>query len=282
MNSYSDAAWRPQVVALDIDGTLVDHAGVLPEQMRRTIRRVVMTGVPVVLTTGRSWHATRPVFEALGLPPGPAVASNGAVIVNFPPFELQQVTTFDPSEAIAKVLAEHPSAAIAAEVIGQGYRVSKRFPDGDLHGEIEVVSVDDLAGSDVTRIVVRDPEASDREFIALADRLGLHGVSYFVGWSAWLDIAPEGVNKATALASVVETLGVAADDVLAIGDGRNDIEMLTWAGRGVAVGDACDEVRAAADHVTGCFLDGGTIEELELWFGSSTRGRSMGRAVAAC
>ena len=43
-----------------------------------------------------------------------------------------------------------------------------------------------------------------------------------------------------------------------------------------------DEVRAAADHVTGCFLDGGTIEELELWFGSSTRGRSMGRAVAAC
>ena len=134
----------------------------------------------------------------------------------------------------------------------------------------------------MTRIVVRDPEASDREFIALADRLGLHGVSYFVGWSAWLDIAPEGVNKATALASVVETLGVAADDVLAIGDGRNDIEMLTWAGRGVAVGDACDEVRAAADHVTGCFLDGGTIEELELWFGSSTRGRSMGRAVAAC
>ena len=88
----------------------------------------------------------------------------------------------------------------------------------------------------------------------------------FVGWSAWLDIAPEGVNKATALADVVAGLGVDAADVLAIGDGRNDIEMLTWAGRGVAIGDACAEVQAAADHVTGGFADGGTVEELDRWF----------------
>ena len=269
------------MVALDIDGTLVDHEGVLPDDIRRTIRRIAMTGVPVVLTTGRSWHATRPVFEALGLPPGPAVASNGAVIVDFPPFELRQVSTFNPSEAIEKVLREHPTAAIAAEVIGQGYRVTKRFPDGDLHGDIEVVSVEDLAGSDVTRIVVRDPDASDGEFIALAERLGLHGVSYFVGWSAWLDIAPEGVNKATALADVVHSLGCAASDVLAIGDGRNDIEMLAWAGRGVALGDAVPEVCRAADHVTGSFADGGTVDELERWFGSARRGGSIPRAAAA-
>jgi HAD superfamily hydrolase (TIGR01484 family) len=91
---------------------------------------------------------------------------------------------------------------------------------------------------EVFGLVVRDPNASDEEFIRLADRLGLHGVSYFVGWSAWLDIAPEGVNKASALADVVDGLGFTAGDVLAIGDGRNDIEMLTWAGRGVALGDA--------------------------------------------
>lgn len=254
------------MVALDIDGTLVDHEGVLPKMVRRSVRRVVDAGVPVVLTTGRSWHATRPVFEQLGLPAGPAVSSNGAVTVSFPPFEVQQLVTFNPAEVIEKVLREHPTAALAAEVIGQGYRVTKRFPDGDLHGHIEEVSVEDLAGSDVTRIVVRDPNASDIEFIQLAERLGLHGVSYFVGWSAWLDIAPEGVNKATALADVVATLGFDAADVLAIGDGRNDIEMLTWAGRGVAIGDACAEVQAAADHVTGGFVEGGTVEELDRWF----------------
>jgi Cof subfamily protein (haloacid dehalogenase superfamily) len=266
MNTQEMAAWRPQVVALDIDGTLVDHAGVLPHEVRRSVRRVVEAGVPVVLTTGRSWHATRPVFEQLGLPSGPAVASNGAVTVSFPPFQLENVITFNPAEVIERVLAEHPTAALAAEVVGQGYRVTKQFPDGDLTGEIEEVSVDDLAGSDVTRIVVRDPNASDTEFIRLADRIGLHGVSYFVGWSAWLDIAPEGVNKASALADVVAALGFTSADVLAIGDGRNDIEMLAWAGRGVALGDACAEVRTAADDVTGTFAENGTAQELDRWF----------------
>ncbi|MGC3994990.1 MAG: HAD family hydrolase [Propionicimonas sp.] len=267
MNNSELAAWRPRVVALDIDGTLVDHEGVLPTEVRRSVRRVTAAGVPVVLTTGRSWHATRPVFEQLGLPSGPAVSSNGAVTVAFPPFELRNVITFNPADVIERVLREHPSAAIAAEVVGEGYRVTRQFPDGDLTGTIEAVTVDELAGSDVSRIIVRDPESSDTEFIELAGRLGLHGVSYSVGWSAWLDIAPAGVNKATALAEVVADLGFTAADVLAIGDGRNDIEMLGWAGRGVAVGDACAEVRAAADHVTGCFAERGTAQELDRWFG---------------
>jgi len=259
-------AWRPRLVALDIDGTIVDHAGLLPDDVRAAIRLVVAAGVPVVLSTGRSWHATLPIFEALGLPPGPTVASNGAVTLTYPPFEVTDVVTFDPSDVIDRVLTEHPTASLAAEVVGQGYRVSRYFPEGDLHGELELVSVEELAAGDVTRIVVRDPEATDEEFIALAERLGLHGVSYFVGWSAWLDIAPAGVNKATALAGVAARLGIAAADVLAIGDGRNDIEMITWAGRGVALGDAAEEVARAADHVTGTFAAGGTVTELLRWF----------------
>lgn len=260
------AAWRPQLVALDIDGTLVDHEGRLPEKVRRSVRRVVDAGVPVVLSTGRSWHATRPVFEELDLPQGPVIASNGAVTVAFPPVEVQKVVTFNPARIVERVLAEHPKAALAAEVIGQGYRVTRHFPEGDLTGSIEIVSTDELAGSDVTRIIVRDPEASDEDFIALADRLGLHGVNYFVGWTAWLDIAPAGVTKANALAEVVRAMDIAAADVLAVGDGRNDIEMLEWAGRGVAVGDAPEEVKLAADHVTASFAEDGTAQELDRWF----------------
>lgn len=255
------------MVALDIDGTLVDHEGALPEKVRRSVRRVVDAGVPVVLSTGRSWHDTHPVFEQLELPTGPAVASNGAVTVSFPPLRLDRVRTFHPGDVIEKVLREHPTAALAAEVVGHGYRVTRHFPAGELTGVIEQVSVDDLASAEVTRIVVRDPAASDHEFVALAERIGLHGVSYFVGWSAWIDIAPYGVNKASALAEVAAGLGVPAADVLAIGDGRNDLEMLAWAGRGVALADAAAEVRAAADHVTGHFAAGGTADELDRWFG---------------
>ena len=59
--------------------------------------------------------------------------------------------------------------------------------------------------------------------------MGLHKVSYNVGWTAWLDIAPDGVNKATGLERVRDELGIPRSRVLAIGDGRNDIDMLEWA-----------------------------------------------------
>ena len=66
---------------------------------------------------------------------------------------------------------------------------------------------------------------------------------------------------------MVASLGISAVDVLALGDGRNDIEMLQWAGRGVALGDASPEVLAAARYVTGTFDEGGTVTELKRWFG---------------
>jgi hydroxymethylpyrimidine pyrophosphatase-like HAD family hydrolase len=105
------------------------------------------------------------------------------------------------------------------------------------------------------------------DFITLAQHLGLQGVTYFVGWSAWLDIAPDGVNKATALAQVAADLGVKAEDVLAAGDGRNDIEMLQWAGRGVALPEAPPEVQAVANAVSPPFAEGGLVPELLRWFG---------------
>ena len=61
-------------------------------------------------------------------------------------------------------------------------------------------------------------------------------------------------------------LGVDAADVLAIGDGRNDIELLHWAGRGVAMGQAVEEVIAAADHTTGTVYDDGAATEISRWF----------------
>lgn len=258
--------WRPRLVALDIDGTLVDHAGVMPREVYAAVQRVVEFGVPAVLSTGRGWHATRPVFDLLDLPPGFAVSSNGAVVVTYPPSEVIRQVTFDPTDVLDKVAEFAPNALVATEEVGIGYRVSEHFPDGDLHGEIVKVSGDDLRAKPVTRVIVRDPNSSVPDFLGLAQQLGLHGVSYFIGYTAWLDIAPEGIHKATGLGEVCARLGVDAADVLAIGDGRNDIEMLRWAGRGVAMGDAPDEVKRVADAVTDNFADGGTPMELARWF----------------
>jgi len=90
-------------------------------------------------------------------------------------------------------------------------------------------------------------------------------VSYTVGWTAWLDIAPEGINKSTALELVREKLGFGLDRVMVIGDGRNDIEMLQWAarqGRAVAMGQAPEEVRIHANEITGDFTQDGVATAL--------------------
>ncbi len=261
-----DNGWRPGLVALDVDGTIVDHDGRLPAEVHDAIRAVLAADVPVILSTGRSWHGTVDLVDALGLPPGLSVCSNGAVTVRYPPQEIVSAITFDPKQVLDTVLALAPHTLVAVEEVGIGYRLSKAFPPGDLTGEMVIQDIDELGSRPVTRVILRDPDRSDTDFLALAEQLGLHGVSYFIGWSAWLDIAPEGVNKATGLAAVIAELGVAQADVLAMGDGRNDIEMLGWAGRGVAIGDAPPEVKAAADDVTGCFDDGGTVAELRRWF----------------
>ena len=95
--------WRPRVVALDVDGTVLDHDGSLPTEVRAAVRAVVDAGVPVVLSTGRSWHGTLPVVEQLGLAGGPSVCSNGAVMVDFPPERIVKAITFDPRAVIEKV-----------------------------------------------------------------------------------------------------------------------------------------------------------------------------------
>ena len=88
------------------------------------------------------------------------------------------------------------------------------------------------------------------------------GVSYAVGWTAWLDINPEGVSKGSALELVRRTLKVEPGDTVAVGDQRNDIEMLHWAARGVAMGQAPDEVKDAADEVTGTVEEDGLVPVL--------------------
>ncbi len=129
-----------------------------------------------------------------------------------------------------------------------------------------VTAVEELVAEPVSRVIIRDPDATTEDFVALGARLGLHGTDYVVGWTAWLDLSPVGVSKASGLDHVCAELGVTAADALAIGDGRNDIEMLHWAGRGVAMGQSVDVVREAADAVTASVHEDGAAVELERWF----------------
>jgi HAD superfamily hydrolase (TIGR01484 family) len=274
----TDESWVPRLVALDIDGTLlkwVDGAGTTHEEIAPAVgdavRRARDAGAHVVLASGRSPHGMTPVADLLqlhldGSEPLWIVASNGAVAFRYPPLEVVLEETFDAAPAVKAVLERHPRALVAVEERGVGYRVTKEFPTGELSGEMIIADVDDLVAAPVSRVIIRDPDATADDFVALAKELGLQGTDYVVGWTAWLDLAPLGVSKASGLAFVAQRLGVEAADVLAIGDGRNDIEMLQWAGRGVAMGQAVQQVLDAADDVTAPVADDGAAVELGRYF----------------
>jgi HAD superfamily hydrolase (TIGR01484 family) len=269
-------SWRPRLVALDIDGTLlkwIEGAGQTYEQVapavHDAVRRAHDAGAHIVLASGRSPHGMTTIADLLDLEGGePAwvVASNGAVVFRYPPLEVVHEETFDARPAVEAILREHPGVLVAVEERGVGYRVNRPFPAGELSGDMVITDVADLVAQHVSRVIIRDPDSTAEDFLDLASRLGLHGTDYVVGWTAWLDLAPVGVSKASGLAHVAERLGVEAADVLAIGDGRNDIEMLRWAGRGVAMGQAVEPVIAAADDVTGTVYEDGAATEIARWF----------------
>ncbi|MBD5785906.1 HAD hydrolase family protein [Cellulosimicrobium terreum] len=245
----------------------MSYDGELSEGVRDAVGALRDAGHHVVLASGRSLVAMTSVAQALGIERGWLVASNGAVTVRLDPDEpggyvVEDVVTFDPGPAL-RLLREHlPGARYAVEDVGVGFRLNELFPDGELDGVHRVVEFDELWSGEVTRVVVRAPESTSGDFHALVEHLGLDDVTYAVGWTAWMDLAPLGVTKATALEQVRRTLHVQPHRTVALGDGRNDVEMLQWAARGVAMGHADDVVRGAADEVTGPIADDGAVPVL--------------------
>ncbi|QCB92414.1 HAD family hydrolase [Cellulomonas shaoxiangyii] len=258
---------RTRLVALDVDGTLMSYDGVISADVRAAVADLVAAGVHVVVATGRSMHSAVDVALDLGLTRGWAVCSNGAVTARLDPdapggHTVAHAVTFDPAPALRAIALEIPDALFAVENLGVGFLVTREFPPGELTGAHRVVGFDELVARPATRVVVRNPAGTPEEFHELVQRVGLHEVSYAVGWSAWLDLTPGGVTKASALEEVRRELGVEPFETLAVGDGENDVEMLRWAACGVAMGHALEHVRLAADEVTGTIEDDGAVAVL--------------------
>jgi HAD superfamily hydrolase (TIGR01484 family) len=244
-----------RLIALDLDGTTLQRDGTMSPAVRSAVREVAESGVHVVIATGRAIVATMPIASYVGLEHGFAICSNGAVTLQLDPdepddYRILETVTFDPAPALEMLRGSWPDAVVAVEEIGVGFKVSAPFPDGELEGVVRVVPWAELSRAPATRVTFRSPTGTAEDFLALVERIGLHRVNYNVGFTAWLDINPEGVSKASALEQVRRRLSVEPSQTIAVGDQRNDIEMLHWAARSIAMGNAPDEVKAVADEVT--------------------------------
>lgn len=257
-----------KMVCLDVDGTLVDHEGRMHDRVRDSARAVVAAGHHVVIATGRSRGATLPVAQTLGISTGYVVCSNGGVTLRLDPrledgFEVTDQRTFDPHSVLRQLRERLPGAKYALELPDGSFLGTERFQDKSFGVRAEGVPFDELLEQTAVRLVVFSTDASAEEFGRAVQGIGLSGVTYSVGWTAWLDVAAAGVTKASGLEALRTVLGVAPQDTVAVGDGRNDIEMLRWAGRGVAMGQAPEEVLEAADEVTGHVDEHGLADVLD-------------------
>lgn len=263
------------LVALDVDGTILHEDGTLTDATIAEVARVRDLGHEVLLATGRSASMTLPVLDRLGLAPEFVVCGNGALVLRRDPdapvgYSRHHVETFDPSPVLTTIRGHLGDASYAVEDEEGVFRYTGHFPDGALAVSSSRVDFDELLQVAATRVVVISPGHAIEDFLAVVERMGLHKVTYNVGWTAWLDIAPDGVNKATGLERVRAVLDIPRERVFTAGDGRNDIDMLEWTvaggGVGVAMGQAPEEVLAVASHVTGSDLEDGLAAALSRHF----------------
>ncbi len=261
------------LIALDVDGTVLLEDETLSPGVVDAIAHAHRAGHEVMLATGRSWEGTRGILHVLSMGPEYVVCSNGAVIMkkvggdfgDETRYERFHVETFDPTEVLHLLRAHLPDARYMVE-LADGRRLYTDYLDDWNLSRAARVAFDELTARPVCRVVVVSPDDTDEDFVDLVGRIGLNKVSYAVGWSAWLDIAPHGVDKSTALERVRVWLGVEPENVLVMGDGRNDVGMFRWArehgGRAIAMAQGPDEVLREASETTSSVHAGGVAEIL--------------------
>ncbi|MCC2031606.1 HAD family hydrolase [Microbacterium allomyrinae] len=258
------------LIVLDIDGTVLLEDESLSPGVVDAVEHAHRAGHEVMIATGRSWEGTHGILRALGIAPEYVVCSNGAVVLKRIDageldYERWHVETFDPREVLTQLREHLPDARYLVE-LPDGLRLYTGYLDDWNLINARRVPFDELGAQPVCRIVVVAPEQQERDFVDLVARIGLSQVSYAVGWTAWLDIAPQGVDKSTGLELVRSELGADPAHVLVIGDGRNDLGMFRWAldngGRAVAMEQGPQEVRDAAGETTTSVQAGGVAAVL--------------------
>jgi len=259
------------LIGLDIDGTLVHDDGYLSPEVVKEVQRVKDLGHEVIIATGRAAANAVPVVRDLGIEQGFVVSSNGAVTVELATehpkgFKMSDIVTFDPAEILTQLIEHLPEAHFAVEDVDGSYRFHRPFPTYALGDQNFETPLDELMHHPVSRVVVLSPQHDVEQFLGLISKIGLASVSYAIGYTAWLDISPKGVTKASALEKQRERLGISPNQVLVMGDGRNDIEMFQWAkaggGLAFAMGQAPEEVQLAATDVASSVTDDGVARVL--------------------
>lgn len=265
-----------KLVAIDIDGTLVNEEKIMTEKVKNTIHKAMDQGIKIVICTGRPIEGIKPYLEELGMfkEDDFVISQNGAVITRTDTGEIIEMWPFE-NESIKELYAfgkdfsadflimneEHfylitsdeETVAIRPALQGEGETVRM---------VVETTTLANLKGDYVKALFFGDTAEIDEVEAALpAEFRQLFSVTRSQDYL--LEMGAKGINKGTALMKLAEDLGIKRDEVMAIGDGNNDYEMIQAAGLGVVMENGTDYLKSVAKEMTLSNENDGVAHALE-------------------
>jgi Cof subfamily protein (haloacid dehalogenase superfamily) len=269
-----------RLVAIDLDGTLLDSHWQVPEANRRAIAGAVERGVHVVLVTGRRFDFTRSITEQL--PPEVALIVNNGALIKAPDGETLQRRLL-PREVARRVLGAtrkfRMNAAVVFDRPGQGQVIFERIEwDDPMRGGYfernrpylaEICPLEDSLTEDPIQVMYTGSVAPMREVVGQLGRLEFASefavavAEYEARDFTIVDVIERDCSKGNALSAWAVRLGVGREEILALGDNLNDREMLEFAGLAVVMGNAVPELKTRGWPVTLTNDDGGVAAAIE-------------------
>jgi Cof subfamily protein (haloacid dehalogenase superfamily) len=258
-----------KIIALDVDGTLLNDEYILTERTKQTIQEVYDTGCHIVLCTGRAPASTLPILQELGLE-GTMITHNGAATVHadergqtlvnefaFSLTEIQPMLEYVRREGIHFDVCTPFNMYI--ERIGEYEKqMYKKF----MISPKLVTDVSELALPIVKLTIFAQPEILDRIQREWEEQRLYGDLRMIRSGDLFIDVMSGKANKGNALKALASSLEIDAKEVMAIGNYYNDLEMLTFAGLGIAVANSPEDVKEAADAVTSSNNDDGVHEAI--------------------
>lgn len=276
---------RIRLIASDLDGTLLRGDKTISARTSAAIGAARAAGLFVLAATGRQVTQVPAEVEAAGITH--IVGSNGAIAIELPSRRVLFEELLDPS-AMATIVdflrAEVPEARVSA-VRDHGARHAAAPGYADLltpmerdrgWWQIDTEPLADVIGEPTLKLTVRHPRLSAEQLRTVLAGSRLSGFHATTSGAPFLEVGAAGVTKATGVARLCELLGVDASQVLAAGDARNDLELIGWAGVGVAVGNADSMTISAADWVTASNEQDGVALAIETALAQENRHEPVG------
>ena len=261
-----------RVIALDLDGTLTNHEKIVTPKTREALLKAQDDGAIIVLASGRPTYGIEPVAECLelGKRGGYILSYNGGKIVNTKTNE-ELFSQFLPDYVIP-IIYKYAKEKNHALLGYAGNEIITEMPDDQYVKEesrinkMNIRQVDNLLEHlephPTKLLMTGDPADMIKAEEDLAELLGSY-MDVFRSAPFFLELVPQGIDKAQSLRRLLAKVNLTPEDMIAFGDGYNDLSMLRLAEMGVAMANAAPEVRAEADYITLSNEEDGVAAALE-------------------